>query len=104
MIVTDYTELLRRAMKKTHKPHWITGRHKTRGGRDQDRWRRLYDRVKRQRESQLAWIQRQRSSDDDWKTVVHLKSMTCYIKDHLPPGWITLEVNDDCDFVKDNNQ
>lgn len=36
------------------KPPWRKGRWKTRGGRDQDRWRKGYERVKRSREALVA--------------------------------------------------
>jgi len=95
------------------KPPWITGRHKTRGGRDQDRWRKMYPVVKDRRAlkrrcktvanycraNNIPFLRFDAAGfaaiDGVWKP-----SECCY----PPPGWIKLEVNDDCDFVKDNKQ
>ena len=79
------------------RPPWQHGRHKTRGGRDQDRWRKRHSTVKIMRERRNL---RYRNIEDYCRANgIEFRRFVPDLCEWLD-GTLHLKDNPDCDFVK----
>jgi hypothetical protein len=73
----------------------------SRGGRDQDRWRKIEARIRlRKWMKPKLFVNGLAVEYETLKAKNHKQAMECCYGDLFPPGSITFTLNPDCDFVK----